>query len=107
MKNPGTLKELKELRSVIGKFNYYSKYIKNHAEIIAPLTNLVKGHANDIKNATIILKDEALHAIRIMKSKLTEAPLLAFPKFYLDFPFIVTSTARFLGLGYLIYILQT
>ena len=31
-------KNLKQLRSLLGKFNYYAKFIKNHAAIIAPLS---------------------------------------------------------------------
>ena len=42
-------KNLKQLRSLLGKFNYYAKFIKNHAEIIAPLTELTKGHSEHPK----------------------------------------------------------
>ena len=95
-------KNLKQLRSLIGKFNYYAKFIKNHAAIIAPLSELTKGHSEHPKNVPITLTTKAMKAIDIMKRKLTNAPILGFPDFYSGKPFIVTTDASFVGLAYII-----
>ena len=93
---------LKELRSLLGKFNYYTKFIKDHQKIIAPLSELTKGHSEHPKNVPITLTPEALKAIDTMKNKLTNAPILGFPDFYSGKPFIVTTDASFVGLTYII-----
>ena len=93
---------LKELRSLLGKFNYYTKFIKDHQKIIAPLSELTKGHSEHPKNVPITLTPEALKAIDTMKNKLTNAPILGFPDFYSGKPFIVTTDASFVGLAYII-----
>ena len=95
-------KNLKELRSLLGKFNYYTKFIKDHQKIIAPLSELTKGHSEHPKNVPITLTPEALKAIDTMKNKLTNAPILGFPDFYSGKPFIVTTDASFVGLAYVI-----
>ena len=74
--------------------------------MIAPLFELVKGHADDTKNHPIILSEEAREAIKIMKSKLTTAPILAFPDFYSEYPFIATTDASFVGISYMILQVQ-
>ena len=95
-------KNLNELRSLLGKFNYYTKFIKNHAAIIVPLSGLTKGHSEHPKNVPITLTSEALKAIDTMKSKLTIASILGLQDFYSGKPFIVTSDASFVGLAYII-----
>ena len=95
-------KNLKQLRSLLEKFNYYAKFIKNRAAIIAPLTELTKGHSEHPKNVLITLTIEALKAFDTMKRELTNAPTLGFPDFYSGKPFIVTTDASFVGLAYII-----
>ena len=46
---------IKELRAILGKFNYYKHYMKNFANIAAPLTNLLQGHDSKIKHTEMIL----------------------------------------------------
>ena len=102
IKNPDNLKKI---RSLVGKFNYYAKFIPKHAEIMAPLSELIKGHSEDRKDTPITLTNEAREAIDIMKAKLTQAPILAYPNFYGD-PFIVTTDASFTGISYIISQMQ-
>ena len=97
--NPRTIRQL---RSVLGKFNYYAKFIENHAAIIVPLSELTKGHYKDPTNVLIALTPKALEAVRAMKKKLTQPPVLGFPDFYSVEPFIVTTAASFVGLAYVI-----
>ena len=103
IQNPNNLKQL---RSMIGKFTYYSKFIKDFAVIISPLTNLVKGHAEDKKNTPIDLGNDAIEAIITLKDKLTKAPILAFPDFYSESDFIATTDASCTGLSYIISQIQ-
>ena len=95
-------KNLKQLRSLIGKFTYYAKFIEHFAEIISPLSNLVKGHSEDRKDVPITLGEDAITAIDILKTKLMEAPILTYPDFTSDALFIATTDASFTGLSYII-----
>ena len=95
-------KNLEQLRSLLGKFNYYAKFIKNHAAIIAPLTELTKGHSEHSKHVPITLTTEALKAIDTMKRKLTNAVILGFPDLYSGKLFIVTTDGSFVGLALII-----
>lgn len=99
-------KTLKQLRSMLRKFNYYSKFIKNMAHIIAPLSELVKRHSEDKKDTPITLNEDAIAAINLMKKKLTEAPILPFPIFNSEDLFIVTPDASFIGLADIISQIQ-
>ena len=71
-----------KLESFIGFANYYREFIKNFADIVAPL-NKYKG-----KNQEFGWDDEAQKAFEILKTALTTAPILALPnetgRFVLD-----------------------
>lgn len=97
---------LKQLRSLIGKFKYYSRYIQDHALILNPLTELVKGHTKHSSNTPITLTAEPLGSIKTMKNKLTNAPILSYTDFYSDEKFIATTDASFEGIGYIISQIQ-
>ena len=75
-------KTLRQLRSLLGKFNYYAKHVENHAAIIAPLSEFTKGNSEDPKNVPNTFTPEALEAIKAIKKMLTQAPALGFPDFY-------------------------
>ena len=77
---------LTELKSFLGKINYYRKSIKNSSKLAAPLTNLTS-----VKRApTFTFTEEARSSFKALKEALMSAPILAFPrfdtdeKFYLD-----------------------
>lgn len=73
-------KTKKQIKSLIGKFNYYRKHIHNLSGILQPLTDLLKGLDNDKKSTEKVgLTEPAKMAIDLIKKKLTEAPILAFP----------------------------
>lgn len=42
IENISTPKDVSELRSFLGLINYYSKFIKNYAQIMFPLYNLLQ-----------------------------------------------------------------
>ena len=77
--NPKTVKQQKH---ILGNFNYCAKFVKDHAAVIALLSELTKGRNEDPTNVPIILTAEALEAIKTIKEKLTQTPVLGFPDFY-------------------------
>lgn len=81
----------KELKSFLGMVNYYRKFLPNAAEIIAPLTQLLK------KGRPFLLTDEHLSSFQKCKTALTQEPVLAFPDFQKTF--IVTTDASEKALG--------
>ena len=74
--------------------------------MIVPLNELIKGHYEHLKSVPITLIPEALKAIDTMKNKLTQAPILKFPKFYSGNPFIVTTDANFVEIAHIISLIQ-
>ena len=54
----------------------------------------------------ITLTKDAIEAIKIMKSKLISSPILAYPNFYSEHPFIVTTDASFIGIAFIISQIQ-
>ena len=64
-----------EIRSYLGKTGYYRRFIKNYAEIAAPLTNLTK---SAVPKKFTLNKNE-LKAFETLKEKLLTAPILAYP----------------------------
>jgi len=74
-------KSVSALRSFWGlAFNYYRKFIKNFAKIVAPLTNLLK------KSIVTYEWEEACdEAFETLKGILVKAPMLKLPDFDKDF----------------------
>nr|GFC77058.1 putative reverse transcriptase domain-containing protein [Tanacetum cinerariifolium] len=62
-----------EIRSFLGLASYYRRFIKNFSKIAKPLTLLTQ------KNKTYVWGDKQDEAFRILKEKLCNAPVLAFP----------------------------
>ncbi|GJU28487.1 putative reverse transcriptase domain-containing protein [Tanacetum coccineum] len=60
-----------EIRSFLGLAGYYRRFIKNFSKIAKPLTLLTQ------KNKTYVWGNEQDEAIRILKEKLCNAPVLA------------------------------
>ncbi len=74
------LKSVPALRSFLGLASYYSKFIKNFAKIIAPLTNLLK------KSGRTYKWDGACdEAFETLKGILVKALVLKLPNFDKDF----------------------
>ncbi|GJZ53243.1 putative reverse transcriptase domain-containing protein [Tanacetum coccineum] len=62
-----------EIRSFLGLVGYYRRFIENFSKIAKPLTLLTQ------KNKTYAWGDKQDEAFRILKEKLWNAPVLAFP----------------------------
>ena len=79
-----------EVRVFMGKASYYRKFVENFAKVAAPLSNLIKKE-DDVKGRTIALSKEAKTAFEILKDRLIHAPILAYPQFDSEEPFIVDT----------------
>lgn len=89
---------LKQLKSFLGFSGYYRRFIKNFAQISAPLLQLNRDfHKHPNKKLESKWTSECQQAFNQLKEKLTSAPLLA----YADFsePFILEIDASINGLG--------
>jgi len=73
-------KSVPALRSFLGLASYYRKFIKNFAEIVAPLTNLLKKSAQ-----TYEWEGACDEAFETLKDILVKAPVLKLPNFDKDF----------------------
>lgn len=82
VKNWPTPRCLKDLRSFLGLCSYYRRFIEGCSRIARPLFKLVE------KEAEFVWTDECENAFQELKTKLTTAPILAYPsregKFILD-----------------------
>ena len=89
---------VKELQSFLGMTNYYRKFVRNYAEIAAPLTKLTAGMTDGKKNKNkITWNDEANQAFQFLKQELTQKVLLKFPDF--SKPFYLTTDASQHAIG--------
>jgi len=83
---------LTELRAFLGKVGYYRRFIKDYGKIARPLTESTKEeNLADPKLKTIKITTEFKAAHRQLKEALCRAPILAFPRFDTDEPFIVDT----------------
>lgn len=77
-----TPKTVKGVRSFLGLTGYYRRFVKNYADIAAPLIALTE------KSASFIWGEKEQMAFDDLKTKLTTAPILGYPsrheKFVLD-----------------------
>ena len=82
---------VKEVKSFIGLASFYRRFVKGFADIAAPLTDLLK---SDTEFTWGVSQEQAFQDI---KSRLTQSPILAFPKF--DKEFLLVTDASSLGIG--------
>ena len=83
---------LTDVRAFVGMASYYRRFIKNFADIAAPLHDLTKGGQHKF-----CWTPEADKAFNDLKSRLCAAPILALPDF--SVPFTIYTDASDLGLG--------
>ena len=85
---------LQELKSFLGLASYYRRYVKNFADIAAPLNLLTQ------KDSPFVWDSSCQNAFQLLKEKLTQAPILAYPCFGADAPiFHLLTDASASGLG--------
>lgn len=69
----------KEIKSYLSMVSYYRAFIPNLSDITEPLTRLLR------KNIPFVWSDRCEEAFQLLKTKLTTAPVLAYPDFSKDF----------------------
>ena len=80
-----------EIRIFLGKCGYYRRFIKNYSAIAAPLTDL-SGKGTPAEEKAPVPRSEAfVDAFLTLKQHLLKAPILAYPKFDSDEPFILDT----------------
>ena len=82
----------KEVKQFMGLSNYYRRFIPGYAQIAEPLHRLLKKTSKSFQWTA-----ECEAAFTTLKSKLTQSPLLAYPRF--TEPFIVSTDASDKAVG--------
>jgi hypothetical protein len=82
-----------EVRSFLGLASYYRRFVPGFSQIATPLHCLLK------KDAEFYWSVECQQAFEQLKSKLSTAPVLAYPRFNTEHPFILETDASGKGLG--------
>ncbi|GKB64763.1 reverse transcriptase domain-containing protein, partial [Tanacetum coccineum] len=70
---------VKGVRSFLGHAGFYRRFIQDISKIARPMTHLLE------KNTLFVFSDECLSSFKILKKRLTEAPILISPDW--DLPF--------------------
>ncbi|GET63040.1 KRAB-A domain-containing protein [Rhizophagus irregularis DAOM 181602=DAOM 197198] len=84
-------KTVTEVRSFLGLCSYYRRFIKGFSKIAKPLLNLTR------KNEKFEWKEEQQEAFDVLRTKLTENPILVYPDFSREF-ILITDGSK-IGLG--------
>lgn len=87
--------KVSEVRSFLGLVGYYRKFIKDFSKIAEPLTNLTR------KDVPFVWTEDCKQAFELLKQKLLEPPILAYPQFD-GTPFILQTDASLKGLGFVL-----
>ncbi|GBC18044.2 hypothetical protein GLOIN_2v1843776 [Rhizophagus irregularis DAOM 181602=DAOM 197198] len=80
-----------EIRSVLGLFSYYRKFIKDFSKIAKPISKLLQ------KETPFQWTEKQQKAFEHLKERLISAPILRYPDF--EQPFILYTDASGTGLG--------
>ncbi|GBN57419.1 Retrovirus-related Pol polyprotein from transposon 17.6 [Araneus ventricosus] len=83
-----------EIHKMLGMIAYYSRYIEIYATLVEPITRALKGKT---RKESITWTSEMEEALRTVKQRLTEKPVLYAPNFEKEF--IVQTGASDFGIG--------
>ena len=72
-------KTFRNLRNFIGLVNYYHRFLKDAAKILAPLNNFLKGYKKSFRNKLVPWSKDTIDAFEAAKKALANAALLSFP----------------------------
>ena len=92
-------KTLKDLRSFLGKCNYYRSHFKDFAIIAAPLMAHLKGASESSRKLNLTEDPKAISSFEALKGLLMSPQLLAYPDFDSSEPFIVDTDYSHDGIG--------
>lgn len=93
--NYSSPKNVKELRRIMGLFNWFRKFIPNYSTIAQPILKLTK------KNMKFVWTNDQENAFKELKRLLQNSPILNFPRYDLEFRLAVDTSCH--GLGYMLY----
>jgi hypothetical protein len=79
-----------EVRTFLGKTGYYCRFMENYAEVAGPLTDILKQDRTD-NRAPFDQTSLRMKLFEQLKSNLLQAPILAYPMFDLEHPFILDT----------------
>ena len=88
-------KNVKQLRRVLGLFNWFKKCIPQYSAITQPMTKSLK------KGSFFYWTTEQENALCELKHRLIDSTVLAFPRFDIPFYLAVDTSAK--GIGYVLY----
>lgn len=88
-------KSAKQVRRFLGLAGWYRKFIRNYADLSAPISDCLK------KAKRFCFTPKALKAFEILKNALISAPILANADFSL--PFVIQCDASSMGVGGVLY----
>lgn len=83
------------VRRIIGMAAWYSKFIQNFSEIVAPLHELLK------KETKFVWSNTHQEALNLLKQKMTEAPVMSCPDY--RYPFCLQTDASNVGVGAVLF----
>jgi dUTPase len=86
-------KTVTEVRSFLGFANYYRRFVQSFARVAGPLTDLTK------KEVPFKWTGECQEAFDLLKKKLTEAPVLAYPSMDPEDKWILDTDASQFAIG--------
>ncbi|GJW47668.1 reverse transcriptase domain-containing protein [Tanacetum coccineum] len=82
---------VKGIRSFLGHAGFYRRFIQDFSKIARPMTHLLE------KDTSFIFSKECVESFKILKKKLTEAPILVAPDW--DLPFEIMCDASDFAVG--------
>jgi hypothetical protein len=79
-----------EVRTFLGKTVYYRRFMVNYEEVASPLTNILAQDGTD-DCTPFDQTSQRITSFEQLKSNLLHAPILTYPRFDSEFPFILDS----------------
>jgi hypothetical protein len=79
-----------EVRTFLCKTGYYLRFMENYSEIAGPLTDILKQDGTDDR-APFDQTSQRIKLFEQLKSNLLHAPILAYPRFNSEHPFILDT----------------
>lgn len=80
-----------DLRVFLGKVGYYRRFIKGYSALAGPLTEKSGKGTPDEEKAALVITPEMEAAFLSLREKLLTAPILAYPRFGAQEPFILDT----------------
>jgi hypothetical protein len=78
------------VRTFLGKTGYYRRFMENYAEVAGPLTDILKQDGTDDR-APFDQISQRIKSFEQLKSNLLHTPILAYPRFDSEHPFILDT----------------